>query len=99
MVKKQQQSNKQNPNDQKQKIRLFLAGSRILDLQHSRLGTLSKDDDDGSETVGKKKKNLRSFKVNRVYLDLLNINLVSRAFPSKNGWGKALGTRLAQYVS
>ena len=56
MVKKQQQSNKQNPNDQKQKIRLFLAGSRILDLQHSRLGTLSKDDDDdGSETVGKKK--------------------------------------------
>ena len=56
MVKKQQQSNKQNPNDQKQKIRLFLAGSRILDLQHSRLGTLSKDDDDGSETVGKKKR-------------------------------------------
>ena len=53
--KKQQQSNKQNRNDQKQKIRLFLAGSRILDLQHSRLGTLSKDDGDGSETVGKKK--------------------------------------------
>ena len=46
-----------------------------------------------------KKENLRSFKVNRVYLDLLNINLVPRAFPSKNGWGKALGTRLAQYVS
>ena len=38
-----------------------------------RLGTLSKDDDDGSEIVGKKM-NLRSFKLNRVYLDPLNMS-------------------------
>ena len=36
-------------------------------------GTLSKDDDDGSENVGKEM-NLRSFKVNRVYLDPLNMS-------------------------
>ena len=36
------------------------------------LGTLSKDDDDGSENVAKKM-NLRSFKLNRVYLDPLNM--------------------------
>ena len=34
--------------------------------------TLGKDDDDGSKNVGKKMK-LRSFKLNRVYLDLLNM--------------------------
>ena len=33
--------------------------------------TLSKDDDDGSENVSKKV-NLRSFKLNRVYLDPFN---------------------------
>ena len=39
------------------------------------LGTLSNDDDDGSENDGKKKKmNLRSFKLNRVYLDPLNMS-------------------------
>ena len=38
------------------------------------LGTLSKDDDDdGSENVGKKM-NLRSFKLNRVFLDPLNMS-------------------------
>ena len=37
------------------------------------LGTLSKDDDDGSENVSKKM-NLRSFKLNRVYLDPLNMS-------------------------
>ena len=37
------------------------------------LGTLSKDDDDASENVGKKM-NLRSFKLNRVYLDPLNMS-------------------------
>ena len=37
------------------------------------IGTLSKDDDDGSENVGKKM-NLRSFKLNRVYLDPLNMS-------------------------
>ena len=36
-------------------------------------GTLSKHDDDGSENVGKKM-NLRSFKLNRVYLDPLNVS-------------------------
>ena len=38
------------------------------------IGTLSKDDDDGNENVGKKKMNWRSFKLNRVYLDLLNMS-------------------------
>ena len=37
------------------------------------IGTLSKDDDDGGENVGKKM-NLRSFKLNRVYLDPLNMS-------------------------
>ena len=37
------------------------------------IGTLSKDDDDGSENVGKKM-NLRSFKLNRIYLDPLNMS-------------------------
>ena len=37
------------------------------------IGTLSKDDDDGSENVAKKM-NLCSFKLNRVYLDTLNIS-------------------------
>ena len=35
------------------------------------LGTLSEDDDDGSENAGKKV-NLRSFKLNRAYLAPLN---------------------------
>ena len=35
--------------------------------------TLSKDDDDGSENVGNKM-NLRSFKLNRVHLDPLNMS-------------------------
>ena len=37
------------------------------------LGTLTKGNDDGSENVGKKM-NLRSFKLNRVYLDPLNMS-------------------------
>ena len=37
------------------------------------LGTLSNDDDDGSENVAKEM-NLRSFKLNRVYLDQLNMS-------------------------
>ena len=40
---------------------------------HAQLGTLSKDDDDGSENVGKKM-SLRSFKLHRVYLDPLNMS-------------------------
>ena len=43
-------------------------------VQTLRIGTLSKDDDDdGSENVHKKM-NLRSSKLNRVYLDLLNMS-------------------------
>ena len=38
-----------------------------------KLGSLSNDDDDGSENVAKKM-NLRSFKLNRVYLDSLNLS-------------------------
>ena len=38
----------------------------------SLLGTLSRDDDDGSENVSKQM-NLRSFKLKRVYLDPLNM--------------------------
>ena len=41
----------------------------------STVGTISNDDDDGSENVAKKM-NLRSFKLNRVYLDPLNMSNV-----------------------
>ena len=44
----------------------------LLSLMH-RIGTLSKNDDDGSENDGKKM-NLRSFKLNRVYLDPLKMS-------------------------
>ena len=37
-------------------------------------GTLSKDDDDGGSENVVKKMNLRSFKLNRVYLDPLNMS-------------------------
>ena len=37
------------------------------------LGTLSNDDDNGSENVAKKM-NFRSFKLNRVYLHPLNVS-------------------------
>ena len=37
------------------------------------IGTLTNEDDDGSENVAKKM-NLRSFKLNRVYLDPLNMS-------------------------
>ena len=39
------------------------------------LGTLSKDDDNSSKNVGKKM-NLRSFKLNHVYLDPLKMSNV-----------------------
>ena len=39
---------------------------------YTELGTLSNDDDDGSENVAKKR-NLRSVKFNRVCLDRLNM--------------------------
>ena len=44
----------------------------IILISVQTLGTLSKDDDDGSENVGTKMK-LRSFKLNRVYSDPLNM--------------------------
>ena len=46
--------------------------SFVRSLTHS-LGTFSKDDDDGSENVAKKM-NLRSFKLNGVYLNPLNMS-------------------------
>ena len=42
-------------------------------MASSDIGTLSKDDDDGRETVVKKM-NLGSFKLDRVYLDPLNMS-------------------------
>ena len=49
--------------------------SASLDLKvpNVLLGTLSNDDDHGNENVAKKG-NLRSFKLNRVYLDPLNMS-------------------------
>ena len=44
-------------------------------MSFSELGTLSKDDDDGSENVAKKM-NLRSFKLNLVYLPPLNTSIL-----------------------
>ena len=46
---------------------------QLLGPKERLLGTLNKDDDDGSENDGKKM-NLRSFKLNRVYLDPLNMS-------------------------
>ena len=45
----------------------------LLPLSATIIGTLSNDEDDGSENVPKKM-NLRSFKLNRVYLDPLNMS-------------------------
>ena len=47
--------------------------SKSVLREETRVGTLSKDDDKGSENAGKKM-NLRSFKLNRVYLDPLNMS-------------------------
>ena len=45
----------------------------MTSITFSSVGTLSIDDDNGSENVAKNK-NLRSFKLNRVYLDPLNMS-------------------------
>ena len=45
----------------------------MLPLSATIIETLSNDEDDGSENVPKKI-NLRSFKINRVYLDPLNMS-------------------------
>ena len=53
----------------KRQIRTF----HVVVVQWTLKGTLRKNDDDGSENVGKKM-NLRSFKLNRIYLDPLNMS-------------------------
>ena len=50
-----------------------LLGKRLLRSANVLLGTLSNDNDDGNENVAKKG-NLRSFKLNHVYLDPLNMS-------------------------
>ena len=54
----------------KRQIRTF----HVVVVQWTLKGTLSKDDDDGGEKKVGKKMNLRSFKLNRVYLDPLNMS-------------------------
>ena len=52
---------------------LSLGTKKVTVVERCSLGTLSKDDDNGSENVAKEM-NLRSFKLNRVYLDPLNMS-------------------------
>ena len=54
-------------------LRVSIAVDVTISEQIETIVALSKDDDDGSENVGKKM-NLRSFKLNRVYLDPLNMS-------------------------
>ena len=58
---------------EKWKIALFIFPGPIF--LNEEIGTLSKDNDDRSENIGKKK-NLCSFKLNRFYLDTLNMSKV-----------------------
>ena len=54
---------------------LKLDGTWDTRLQQLIAATLGKDDDDGSENVGKKKDlAIRHFKLNRVYLDPLSMS-------------------------
>ena len=46
---------------------------RVLGCIHISIGSLSNYDDDGSENVAQKR-NFSSFKLNRVYLDPLNMS-------------------------
>ena len=52
---------------------LSLGTKKVAVVERCSLGTLSKDDDKSSENVAKEM-NLRSFKLNRVYLDPLNMS-------------------------
>ena len=53
---------------------LSLGTKKVAVVERCSLGTLTNDDDDnGSENVAKEM-NLRSFKLNRVYLDPLNMS-------------------------
>ena len=52
----------------------MLEGLSGADARYTKwIGTLSKDDDDGSENVGNKM-NLRAFRLNGVYLDPVNLS-------------------------
>ena len=64
---------------------------KISVVKH-KLGTLSKNDDDGSEKDGKKM-NLRSFKLNRVYLDPLNMSNAGDFFLELNSQGFYSGSK------
>ena len=52
---------------------LIIFAKKTLSVFDVILGTLSKDNDDGSENVGKIM-NLRSFKLNRVFVEPLNMS-------------------------
>ena len=52
---------------------LSLGTKKVAVVERWSLGTLSNDDDNGSENVAKEM-NLRSFKLNRVYLESLNMS-------------------------
>ena len=54
-------------------MRPFFGVDQFANVAAVVIGTLSKDDNDDSENVGKKM-TLRSFKLNRVYLDPLNMS-------------------------
>ena len=71
-------SNDGSDDDDNVKKKDFVSKTTALHVYHtfkyiSLIRTLSKDDDDGSENVGKKM-NLRSFKFDRVYLDPLKVS-------------------------
>ena len=60
------------PQKEKAQPFLWIKTVMIILISVQTLGTLSEDDDHGSENVGTKMK-LRSFKLNRVYSDPLNM--------------------------
>ena len=82
--------------------------SASLDLKvpNVLLGTLSNDNDDGNENVAKKG-NLRSFKLNHVYLDPLNmsnagefpgVEFFLKGFHSSSKRGRKIRRRLKRQI-
>ena len=59
--------------DKSQSMDCLMGQKKVTVVERCSLGTLSKDDDKSSENVAKEM-NLRSFKLNRVYLDPLNMS-------------------------
>ena len=59
--------------DKSQSMDCLLGQKKVAVVERCSLGTLSNDDDDGSENVTDKM-NLRSFKLNRVYLVPLSMS-------------------------